>query len=257
MFNMMTALHSEKGFSILETLVSTGMGFLILMIAAYLIIKQSEELNHLRDRIDVNNVQLEVQRTLMDPAACLAGFKPPFVIDETKVEAPSYSISMTHVLNVRVGSPLRADSPHITVARIDAAGFTRLSANSYRFDLKIFVNSTDGTSILPITIPRLRVATHANSPANGKTVQSCHPDSSPVTGPGNCRRIESADFGPALCQAGERVLSGGGTCLFDVEPAYLRATRPVTVNGRPGWEVDCATEKARPVKAKAYAYCCT
>ncbi len=72
----MSLYRTQNGFSIFEALLSTSVGFIVLIIAAYLVLKQSEELNVLRDRIEVNNVQLEIQRALMDPATCLAPRAP-------------------------------------------------------------------------------------------------------------------------------------------------------------------------------------
>lgn len=238
---------------------------MILISIVVLTLRQSEDLNVLQDRVEVNQIQIEIQRAIMDPATCLENFKAPFTIDDTRLSDPAYRVSVPRLVEnaaaprviVNPGQPLKPSAPLLIVNRIDGANFVRVSPNVYRFDLKLEVER-NGVLLPQMNIPRIRLSTDPASPLNAKVPILC--GSGAAAGALNCRVVEvtSADTrrASALCDPGERLLNGGAECLAPAD-GFLRISRPVSSGGRMGWEGDCVHETNNVARVKVYASCCS
>lgn len=258
------SMGNQRGATLVEMVISSGISFVILGAIIVLTLRQSEDLNALQDRVEVNQTQIEIQRALMDPATCLENFKAPFTIDDFRVTDPIYRVSVPRLVEnaaaprvlVNPGQPLKPSAPLLIVNRIDATNFVRISANVYRFDLKLEVER-NGVLLPQMSIPRIRVSTDPASPLNAKVPIRC---GSVAAGGLNCRVVEvtSPDTrrASALCDPGERLLNGGAECLAPTD-GYLRISRPVNSGGRMGWEGDCVHETNNIPRVKVYASCCS
>lgn len=274
-------MKTQDGSTLIELAFGAGFALMTLLLAFHLISQQVAELQNLKNGIEINSSQVEIQRALMDPAVCASNFRAPFAIDETRLSDPSYSLPLMEITEdtagarslVRQGTPLNPSATHITVTQIRIADIVRIASNSFRFILNVQLAAQDGRPMVPIRVPRLHVSTDPLSPINAKRPISCSSSGTGGggAGAGGCVLVQQDSPGinrvDALCDDGFALASGGAECLtpggnswtpmtpFNIF-GYVRISAPIQSGGRWGWQADCFNDVNNVVRSRAYAYCC-
>lgn len=270
-------MERERGYNIIELLIAMAGSTVVLGVVAHLLFSQVRQAAKFRDATMLNSVQLEIQRALLNPQACVANFPNSFRIDETRFAQSNYQITLDRLVAdgsgadviIRPGESLLGLSPDLRADRIVATSFKKIGANRIKFDLNIPVSDSLGNKVGEIRVLRIRVSTDPASLNTAQVVVNCGFVNLP---PRVCRVVRrtspNTDLVQAACDANEILTGGGGECLTPsgdtiqapYPPAntigYLYLSRPVTIGATIGWEADCFNETTNAVRARAYAYCC-
>lgn len=276
---MQAAVRKSVGFSIVELLISIALALVIFFAAGNLFQSQMNTVRKLKMKLEITSLYLDVQRSFSVAANCIGTLAPPFTINETQLNDPTYSVAIPSIREMGPSPVLLMQSgqaiPNLTLESIAgpirAANISRMGPDYYLLDIIAPIMDYERKHVYTISLSRIRVMTDPTSPNTAKRPVSCR------YGTGlsidSCRLVE--ELGPAnlphtvLCAPDEVVLTGGGSCVTrtgaewdepaaPVDPGYIHKSRPVMAGPLSGWEFDCflPTLVGDFPRSLTTAYCC-
>jgi type II secretory pathway pseudopilin PulG len=281
-------IRKQNGFSLMEVLVASALGMMVMLGMASYLMQQKKEVVRLRQKVDIGELADVIRRTYSEALTCSETLAK-LEINENQMKSKGYSLSAKIVREtsdenypplIQVGQRVPNLNPEVMVDRISYMNWRKLGNDHFRFDVQVDLSSQLGP-ISPIKVFGVTLYTEPASPATQKVVVGCGdaPTSGPLSGPGssqapisaagNCRTVISKgnmmDGKDSVnCKDGEKVHSGGGECVTvpslqdegKTMSAEMISTKPT--DSRPttnGWEITCSSGGAGSIAA-AYAVCC-
>lgn len=269
--------HSN-GFSLIELLVATSVGAVLMLMGAALILRQSESIIKLKQNSELSDLKVELQMGLVRPETCIENFQAPFAINQSQIATAGYKVQINQPLRSRVGdAPVfeigqpPKGIPAYRVSNIQAVRIARLGDNTFKFDVEVEIKNRNDEIVKVLQFPRIRLRSNPASGSSAKTASSCNSEERAPARSCRTNFVIGTNGTPqaVFCDPTEEVLTGGTKCLPatgellwnpsipDTDFGWVSYSQPVLTSGSMGWAGDCAnTATINTVRAKVYVVCC-
>lgn len=261
----------------MEMLIAAAIGTIVFASVAQLLLSQNLSAFKLRAKLELTGVHLDIQQALSDPATCMANFGN-LRIDENQAGSASYALPVNSLVDdalmpntiLQQGQSPNGFSSNARVSEIRVTNIVKVSDDQFRFDVKIPLVNRDNFVTKMIGVTGMWMTTEPSSPASAKIPQDCGYGARAV-GVGTCRLIEAfSDMngpGDAFCAPGEKLVTGGGSCVRmdttawdesgpSTEVGWLVGSTRISSGALEGWRSDCYGLNLDMSKSQVVAYCC-